>query len=128
MRTARLSRAGFWRGGCVLAATMACSLASVPAYAQVDTSKPVTVKIKTPKAGTAKFQGTVLHANIAQITVRGKENELVVRTFPLSREVSGRMQKIMDGGGYQYGDKVTVIYEPLTSTALKIKGKPSKPI
>ena len=38
------------------------------------------------------------------------------------------MQKIVDSGGYQYGDKVTVLYEPATSKAIKVKGKPSKPI
>jgi hypothetical protein len=38
------------------------------------------------------------------------------------------MQKIIDTGGYQYGDKVTVFYEPATLKAIKFKGKPSKPI
>jgi hypothetical protein len=38
------------------------------------------------------------------------------------------MQKIIDKGGYQYGDKVTVYYEPATSSAIKFKGKPSKAI
>jgi len=36
------------------------------------------------------------------------------------------MQKIIDKGGYQYGDKVTVYYDPATRKAMKIKGKPSK--
>jgi hypothetical protein len=38
------------------------------------------------------------------------------------------MQKIVDKGGYQYGDKVTVYYDPQSHTALKIKGKPSRPL
>jgi hypothetical protein len=131
MRIERFSCKGFWRATLLLAAAMAiCGAASAPANAQVDTGKPVVVKTKTPKGkgNTARFEGTILHATIAQITVRGKDNERVVRTFPLSAAVSARMQRIVDRGGYQYGDKVTVIYDPVTNTALKIKGKPSKPV
>ena len=75
-----------------------------------------------------KFQGTVMNSNNVLITVRGKENELAVRTFTLTEEASQKMQKIMDKGGYQYGDKVTVYFEPATSKAIKFKGKASKPI
>ncbi len=129
MEAGKFSSKGLWRSRWVFtAAIVLCSVASGPANAQVDASKPASIRTKTPTANKAKFEGTVLHANIAQITVRGKDNEMVVRTFSLSREVSDRMQKIMDRGGYQYGDKVTVIYDPMTSTALKIKGKPSRPI
>jgi hypothetical protein len=38
------------------------------------------------------------------------------------------MQQIVDKGGYQYGDKVTIFYDPATMKAMDIKGKPSKPI
>jgi hypothetical protein len=38
------------------------------------------------------------------------------------------MQKLLDQGGYQFGDKVVIQYLPGTEVALKIKGKPSKPI
>jgi hypothetical protein len=38
------------------------------------------------------------------------------------------MQQIVDKGGYQYGDKVTVFYDPSSEKALKVKGKPSKSI
>ena len=125
----RFSCKGFWRDSLLLAAAIALySLSSVPAHAQVDTAKPVITKTKIPKTNRAKFEGTVLHANIAQITVRGKDNEMVVRTFSLSQSVSSRMQAIVDRGGYQYGDRVTVYFDPATNTALKIKGKPSKPI
>lgn len=90
-----------------------------------NTSKPIPVK--TVKAKPAQFEGTVMHANIAQITVRGKENELAVRTFTLSPQAAGKMQQAINQGGFQYGDTVKVEYDPATSTALKIKGKPSKP-
>jgi hypothetical protein len=88
----------------------------------VDTSKP---KKQSPYP---KFEGTVMNSNNVLITVRSKENELAVRTFTLSEEARSKMQKIIDKGGYQYGDKVTVFYDPTTNKALKIKGKASKPI
>ena len=112
---------------------------SAPAAAQdpvvipiiVDTAVPIVVSAIKPKpkvTGLSKFEGFVMHANIAQITVRAKGNDLAIQTFPLSQEVSAKMQQIIDKGGYQYGDKVTILYEPATLRAMKIKGKPSKPL
>ena len=95
----------------------------------VDTAVPIIVSaIKpTPKPnGLAKFDGFVMHANIAQITVRAKGNDLAIRTFPLSPAAATKMQQIVDKGGYQYGDKVSVLYDPTSQRAIKIKGKPSK--
>lgn len=96
----------------------------------VDTAAAIVVKtVKKPKpAGQAKFQGFVMHANIAQITVRAKGNDLAIRTFPLSPAAAAKMQQIIDKGGYQYGDKVTVLYDAATEQVIKVKGKPSKPI
>lgn len=86
-------------------------------------------KTKTQKpAGTLKFEGYFMNGNIAQITLRAKGNDMAIQTFPLHQDVSAKMQKIVDKGGYQYGDKVTVYYDPQTHQALKIKGKPSRPI
>jgi hypothetical protein len=95
----------------------------------VDTAVPIVVNAVKPKppVGTIKFEGFVMNANIAQITVRAKGNDLSVQTFALSPEVSARMQAIVDKGGYQYGDKVTIYYDAATQQAKKIKGKPSKP-
>ena len=112
---------------------------SLPAAAQVpvivpivvDTAAPIIVAAVKPKpqpTGLDKFEGFVMHANNAQITVRAKGNDMAIRTFPLSQAASSRMQKIIDKGGYQYGDKVTVFYTPATSEAIKVKGKPSKAI
>jgi len=97
----------------------------------VDTAAPIIVAVVKPKpkpTGLDKFEGFVMHANNAQITVRAKGNDMAIRTFPLSQAASSRMQQIIDKGGYQYGDKVTVFYQPATSEAIKVKGKPSKPI
>ncbi len=96
----------------------------------VDTAVPIIVSAVTPKPkpGVAKFEGFVMHANIAQISVRAKGNDMAVRTFPLSDPAIAKMQQIVDKGGYQYGDKVTVLYDSTSLKALKVKGKPSKAI
>jgi hypothetical protein len=111
---------------------------SSPAEAQspispivIDTAVPIIINAIKPQpkaTGLAKFEGYVQHANIAQITVRARGNDLALQTFPLSEAVSAKMQQIIDKGGYQYGDKVTILYDPATLKAMKIKGKPSKPI
>jgi hypothetical protein len=96
-----------------------------------ETAAPIIVAAVKPKpknTGLDKFEGFVMNANNAQITVRAKGNDMAIRTFPLSQAASDKMQKIIDKGGYQYGDKVTVYYVPATSQAIKFKGKPSKPI
>jgi hypothetical protein len=97
----------------------------------VDTAVPIIVSAVKPKPkpnGLSKFEGYVQNANIAQITVRAKGNDLAIQTFSLSEAASTKMQQIVDKGGYQWGDKVTVFYDPATLKAIKIKGKPSKPI
>jgi len=95
----------------------------------VDTTLPIVAKVVKPKqpAGTVKFEGFVLNANIAQITARAKGNDLSIQTFSLTPEASAKMQQIVDKGGYQYGDKVTIYYDATSMKAVKFKGKPSKP-
>ena len=95
----------------------------------VDTAVPIVVNALKPKPSKwAKFEGTVMHANTAQITVRAKGNDMAIQTFSLSEQTSAKMQQIIDKGGFQYGDKVTIFYDPATQKAMNIKGKPSKPV
>jgi hypothetical protein len=119
-----------------LAVAIVCS---VPAIAQgpvpvvvpivADTAVPIVVNAIKPKpSGLVKFQGYVMHANLAQITVRAKGNDMAIQTFALSEAAAAKMQQIVDKGGYQYGDKVTVLYDPTSLKAIKIKGKPSRPL
>jgi len=118
----------------LLATASACSAAyasaQVPApiaAAAVDTAVPIIVKTITPhKDPHPKFEGTVVNATVAQITVRAKGNDMAIQTFPLSPDASAKMLAIIDKGGYQYGDRVTVFYDPDTKKAVKVKGKPSK--
>jgi hypothetical protein len=86
------------------------------------------VKPKPKLTGLVKFEGTVMHANSVQITVRAMGNDLSIQTFPLSEMASAKMQQIIDKGGYQYGDKVKLEYDPQSLRVLKFKGKPSKPL
>jgi hypothetical protein len=93
--------------------------------------EPIIVKALTPKpkpTGLQKFEGYIVNANVAQVTVRAKGNDLGIQTFPLDQTVAAKMQKIVDQGGYQYGDKITVFYDPTSRTAVKLKGKPSRPL
>ena len=93
----------------------------------VDTAVPIIVNAVKPKpTGLSKFEGYVMNANIAQITVRAKGNDMAIQTFALSPEAAATMQAIVDKGGYQYGDKVTLLYDPANLQVIKLKGKPSK--
>ena len=102
-----------------LAAAFALTLAAQ------DTQKPI--RLKAPKPQILKFRGEVVHASSVQMIVRGRENEKVVRTFTYSPQVKEQMDRIVDRGGYQPGDRVEVHHEAGSDVALKIKGKPSKP-
>ena len=114
-------------------AGLSCSTASAQTPAEVipvvDTAVPIIVNTVKPKAkpnGLAKFDGTVMNATTAQITVKAKGDDMAVRTFALAPAASTKMQQTIDKGGYQYGDKVTVMYDPNSLQAMKIKGKASK--
>jgi hypothetical protein len=123
---------------CALAAGFACfaaaaASAQVPAPIAVPIAEeaiPIIINTVKPHKGPQppKFEGTVLNATVAQITVRAKGNDMGIQTFSLTPEASAKMLQIIDKGGYQYGDKVTVFYDPDTKKALKVKGKPSKAI
>ena len=111
---------------CAVALAAAVGSAGLPARAQIDPSKPIPVKTLKPKLAT--FKGEVMNVTPVAITVRSQENQLAIRTFRYSDEVRKRMQQMIDRGGYQYGDKVKIEYEAGSDIALRIKGKPSKPI
>jgi hypothetical protein len=107
----------------------------VPARAQDPVSSPVVASVAAPivisavkpkPSGLAKFEGFVMNANTTQITVRAKGNDMAVQTFTLSQQASTKMQQTIDKGGYQWGDKVTVMYDPNSLKAVKVKGKASR--
>jgi hypothetical protein len=105
---------------------MALALVATSVSAQVETGKPI--QLKAPKKKIAKFKGEVLSMTNVQIIVRSRDNERVIRTFTYTPEVREKMQQIIDRGGYQHGDRVEIQHEPGSDVALKITGKPSKPL
>jgi hypothetical protein len=90
---------------------------------------PIVVNAVKPKPkanGLAKFEGYVMHASRAQVTVKALGNDMSVQTFALGEAAATKMQQIVDKGGYQYGDKIKLEYDPQSMTVVKFKGKPSK--
>jgi hypothetical protein len=124
-----LLRSALAVGFVALAGTAANAQVPVPAAVPViETAVPIVVATLKPNKGPQppKFEGTVVNASVAQITVRAKGNDMAIQTFPLAPDASAKMLQIIDKGGYQYGDKVTVFFDPETKKAFKVKGKPSK--
>ena len=109
---------------------LAAMVMAAPARAQVqdaDTSKAIVIKTpKESKPRNVKFLGEVLSSNAQSITVRGRDNGLLVRTFTYGAELRDKMQQVLDRGGYQHGDKVEIESQPNSDVVLRIKGKPSK--
>ena len=103
----------------------ALGCAAAPARAQVNTRQPI--EVQPAKVKLAKFRGEVVNANLVQITVRSAADARMIYTFRLSPKVRDEMVKIMEGGGYQVGDKVEIHHEPGSDVVVRIKGKPSKP-
>ncbi len=104
----------------------ALALNAIPAAAQATTSAPMTVKQTAPKAVWMKAE--VIHADRNSIMVREQATERSIHTFTFDDKIKGKMQQIADGGGYQNGDKVKILYLPGQTIAMRIHGKPSKPI
>ncbi len=120
---------------CVLAAGLAISAAA--AQAQVVESvvaAPIVTKIVrtiTPKGappGTNWLKAEVIYAGANAIVVREQANGLMIHSFTFGPELKDKMQAVLDKGGYQYGDKVNILYQPGQTVALRIHGKPSKPL
>jgi hypothetical protein len=101
-----------------LAAFAAPGSQTNPVYTMPGSDKPVV------------FRGEVLHQLPNSITVRNldPDHPREVRTFSYADDLKNQMQKIFDAGGYQYGDKIEILYKPGSTVALRIAGKPSKPI
>jgi hypothetical protein len=95
--------------------------------AQATVSDPVVVKSPKPSKKPLKFVGLVISANAATLTARSTSNASLLQTFSYSPGVRAQMVKILNKGGYQYGDKVRVEYAPGTTVAISLKGKASKP-
>ena len=113
----------------LLLAVGAAWAASTPARAQEVTRPIIPIKpLHSPNDKPVKSRFQVLRMMTTAIQVQSIADERVIHTFAYSDQIRDQMRNLLDAGGYQYGDKVVIEYRPGTEVALKIKGKPSKPI
>ncbi|HKV29172.1 MAG TPA: hypothetical protein VJN90_12950 [Candidatus Acidoferrales bacterium] len=116
-------------GTVIFFVTLLIGIVSPSARAQVTTGKTVTVKPKTVKPAKVKldiFKGEVIRMNTVSIIVRDPKNSYIVRTFTFSPDVAKKLQPLIDKGGYQSGDRVTIKYAEGSTVAQSITGKASK--
>ena len=112
----------------VLVAAFAFSFAANAAPTQT-VSAPMVIKSKpAPAERPVEARFEVLHMMINAIQVRNPDNMHEIHTFVYSDQIRPRMQAMFNRGAYQYGDRVVIRYMPHSEVALKIEGKPSKPI
>ena len=76
------------------------------------------------------FHGAVINQTSTFITVSNSnpnhQNEL--RTFTFSPQLKPKMQRILDAGGYQRGDKVVVTSNMGSNVALNVRGRRPVPV
>jgi len=128
---------------CLFALAGALAFSASPARAQAEAAAaaageaiaaPIVTKIissVTPKGmpkGTSWLKAEVVHADSNSIIVREQANAMAIHTFNFAPELKDKMQAMLDKGGFQYGDKVSILYMAGQTVALKIHGKPSKPL
>jgi hypothetical protein len=76
---------------------------------------------------TIKTHFVVMQMMYQSLQVHGVADARELHTFTYSPAIRGKMQNILNAGGYKFGDNVVVWYKPGENVAYKIKGKPSKP-
>lgn len=79
-----------------------------------------------PKQKTAVFRGEVVRFNSTAITVRSAQEPLMLHTFTYAPKLREKVIRLLETGGYEYGEKVKVRYVPGTETAVAIHGKTTK--
>jgi len=76
--------------------------------------------------GSEWLKAEVIHADAVTLIVRERANSMAIHTFNFSSELQPKMQAMLDKGGFQYGDKVSILFMQGQTVALRIHGKPSK--
>jgi hypothetical protein len=117
-------------GGIVRAqgpASAAAAAAAIAAPVVTKVFDTVTRRHPTPE-GSDWLKAEVIHADAVTLIVREQQNGYAIHTFNFSSDLQPRMQAMLDKGGFQYGDKVSILYMPGQTVALRIHGKASKPL
>ena len=121
----------------LIAPAAALAISASPARAQaaaaVAAAAPIISEIISSISAKPKPQGNwlkaeVVHADSNTIIIREQANGMMIHTFNFAPQLKDKMQAILDHGGFQYGDKVSILFQPGQTVALKIHGKPSKPL
>jgi len=86
------------------------------------------IKSHAKPEGSEWLRAEVIHADAVTLIVREQQNGMAIHTFNFSSELQPRMQALLDKGGFQYGDKVSILFMPGQTVALRIHGRPSKPL
>jgi hypothetical protein len=68
----------------------------------------------------------VIHADAVSLIVREQANGMAIHTFNFSSDLQPKMQAMLDKGGFQYGDKISILFMQGQTVALRIHGRPSK--
>jgi hypothetical protein len=121
MRNPRIALLQIAAGFVFLAALGAASPA---ARAQMDSSGVVASKPQKSKSVWLKAE--VIHVDRNSIMVREAEHPMIVHTFTFGTKLAEQMAKVQDAGGFQRGDKVEILRQPVKEVALAIKGHPSQ--
>jgi hypothetical protein len=105
------------------------AIAASASNAQTSTTAPIVVRQSAAKpAKSVWLRAEVVHADRTSIVVREQGNLVAIHTFTYSARLKQKMESLADQGGFQSGDKVKILYLPGQSVALKLHGKPSKPL
>jgi hypothetical protein len=100
---------------------------SAPLLAGQTASAPIVVKSSPSSSAKAIWlKAEVIHADLNSMIVREQGNSMMIHTFTYAPQVQTQMQRIVDQGGYQYGDKIMILCQHGQEVALKLRGKPSK--
>jgi hypothetical protein len=117
-------------GGLAISAGAARAQA-VAAAAAAEAASPIIrvlhKALSRPKLSGDWMKAEVIHFDSHSIIVSQIDNPRMIHTFTYATNIQNKMQQLEDKGGYQWGDRVKILYEPGNTVALKINGKPSKP-
>lgn len=89
-------------------------------------SSPIVVKQIQTSQKPVWLKAEVIRFDSNSVTVREMADERMIHTFSYSVRAQSDVQKAVNKGGYQYGDKVKIRYVPGQTVAIAIHGKASK--
>ncbi len=111
-----------------LARAQAPAVAAAAAAPIVSRVISVVAPRRNPQAKGNWLKAEVIHFDIRSLTVREQSNERMIHTFTYDPTLQSKVKLISDQGGYQFGDRVKILFQPGQTVALQIRGKPSKPL